>query len=156
MITMSPSRSVTLYILSPAWISAALITVPFSRQGFLHAELPLNLLACWYTLTMSTITPRVANGFRCSRPSRVMLFWVMNLPIAMTLPSLISAAAAFVTAGVMRFVAPVWSFGPQGDAGTRVLQSVWANAEEPRARSIRAAPTATIALGFMADTPSRQ
>jgi hypothetical protein len=36
-----------------------------------------------------------------------------------------------------------------------VLQSVWAKAAEPNASIIKAAVTATIALGFMADTPSR-
>ena len=63
-------------------MSAAVIRVPLSRQGFLQAEFPLNLPAAWKTLTMSTITPRVAKLFRCSRPSLVMLFWLMNLPIA--------------------------------------------------------------------------
>src|SRR5438552_3465501 len=43
-----------------------------------------------------------------------------------TLPSWISAAAALVTAEVTRLVAPVWSFGPHGEGGTTVLQSVWA------------------------------
>ena len=46
MMTMSPSRNVTLYILSPAWMSAAVMTVPLSRHGFLQAELALSLLAC--------------------------------------------------------------------------------------------------------------
>ena len=82
---MSPSRSVTLYILSPAWRSAAVMTVPLSRQGFLQAGLLLSLLASWNTFTMSMITPRVANDLRCSRPSLVMLFWVMNLPIGVWL-----------------------------------------------------------------------
>src|SRR5205807_1088575 len=59
-----------------------------------------------------------------------------------------------VTAGVIRFVAPVWSFGPHGDAGTSVLQSVWACAAEPNVSTIRAAAAATIARGFIADTPS--
>src|SRR5882672_5435762 len=45
-----------------------------------------------------------------------------------TLPSWISAAAALVTAGVTRLVAPVWSFGPHGEGGTIVLQSDWASA----------------------------
>src|SRR6266403_4669365 len=56
-----------------------------------------------------------------------------------TLPSLISAAAALVTAGVTRLVAPVWSFGPHGEAGTTLLQSVWAStagADASRAASI--------------------
>ena len=42
----------------------------------------------------------------------------------MTLPSWISAAAAFTTAGVTRLVAPVWSSGPNGDAGTIFEQSL--------------------------------
>src|SRR6476659_7131333 len=74
----------------------------------------------------------------------------------MTFPSWISAAPALVTAGVMRLVAPVWSFGPQGDAGTSFLQSDWAKAAEPAARTISAAAIATIARSFMAGTPSRQ
>ena len=60
--------------------------------------------------------------------------------------------AAFVTAGVMRLVAPVWSFGPHAEAGTSVLQSDWAKAAEPNASTTRAATTATIALGFIADS----
>src|SRR5262249_3509462 len=46
----------------------------------------------------------------------------------MTLPSLISAAAAFVTAGVMRLVAPVGSSLPNGEAGTVLVQSLCAKA----------------------------
>src|SRR5678816_1710064 len=45
-----------------------------------------------------------------------------------TLPVWISAAAALVTAGVTRLVAPVWSFGPNGEALTTDLQSLCANA----------------------------
>ena len=55
----------------------------------------------------------------------------------MTLPSLISAAAAFVTAGVTRLVAPVWSLGPHGEGGTMVLQSVCAMAAELRVNTKR-------------------
>ena len=65
----------------------------------------------------------------------------------MTLPSWISAAAAFVTAGVTRFVAPVWSFGPQGDGGTSFLQSVWATA--PEAERSSSMPAARIEASFM-------
>src|SRR5437870_1925191 len=88
MMTMSPSRRVTLYIFRPASMSAFVMTVPFSRHGFLHTAL-----------------------------------------------SLISAAAALVTAGVTRLVAPVSSFGPHGEGGTIVLQSVWASAAGTDARS---------------------
>src|SRR4249920_3844974 len=45
-----------------------------------------------------------------------------------TLPVWISAAAALVTAGVTRLVAPVWSFGPHGEGLTIDLQSLCANA----------------------------
>ena len=83
--TMSPSRSVTLYILRPAWMSAPVMTVPLSRQSRLQAALPLNFPAALNTLTMSTSTPRVAKLFRCSSPSLVMLFWLMNLPIGVWL-----------------------------------------------------------------------
>src|SRR5262245_13676647 len=38
----------------------------------------------------------------------------------------------------MRFVAPVWSFGPHGEGGTRVLQSVCAKAREAEARIMMA------------------
>ena len=44
---MSASRSVTLYILRPACTSAAVMTVPLSMQGFLHAALVLSLPASW-------------------------------------------------------------------------------------------------------------
>src|SRR5678816_1261285 len=55
-----------------------------------------------------------------------------------TLPVWISAAAALVTAGVTRFVAPVWSVGPKGDGLTTDLQSLWANAAGPDDRAINA------------------
>ena len=60
---------------------------------------------------------------------------VSGYDMTMTLPSLISAAAALVTAGVTRLVAPVSSFGPHGEGGTIVLQSVWASAAGTDARS---------------------
>src|SRR2546425_13199196 len=66
----------------------------------------------------------------------------------MTLPSWISAAAAFVTAGVTRLVAPVWSFGPQGEGGTSLVQSVWATAADVETR--RRNPAASIETRFMA------
>src|ERR1700746_4125103 len=46
-----------------------------------------------------------------------------TLDIEVTTPVWISAAAALVTAGVTRLVAPVWSSGPNGDGLTRALQS---------------------------------
>src|SRR2546426_1973514 len=72
----------------------------------------------------------------------------------MTLPSLISAAAAFVTAGVTRLVAPVWSFGPHGEGGTTLVQSVWASAAGARAvRPARIRGAASRALRLMRRTP---
>src|ERR1700730_13216370 len=63
----------------------------------------------------------------------------------MTVPVWISAAAAFVTAGVTRLVAPVSSSGPNGDAFTRVLQSDCAKAlPEPGSRASDVSATATI------------
>src|SRR5437879_11727716 len=53
---------------------------------------------------------------------------VSGYDMTTTLPSLISAAAALVTAGVTRLVAPGWSFGPQGAGGTTFVQVVWASA----------------------------
>src|SRR3954447_7714547 len=50
-----------------------------------------------------------------------------TLDRAMTFPSWISLAAAFVTAGVIRLVAPVWSPGPNGDGATSFEQSLCAN-----------------------------
>src|SRR6478752_9755645 len=46
----------------------------------------------------------------------------------MVLPSWISAAAALVTCGVTRLVAPVWSSGPNGEGATTDLQSACASA----------------------------
>jgi len=46
-----------------------------------------------------------------------------SLAMDVTTPVWISAAAALVTAGVTRLVAPVWSFGPKGEGATRALQS---------------------------------
>src|SRR6266850_1105649 len=72
----------------------------------------------------------------------------------MTLPVWISAAAAFVTAAVTRLVAPVWSLGPHGEAGTSFLQSVWANAADPSERKNSKTPAATSAVRAMIETPS--
>src|SRR5437764_9379846 len=66
-----------------------------------------------------------------------------------TLPSWISAAAALVTAEVTRLVAPVWSFGPHGEGGTTLVQSVWASATgaaEIRLASIRVATSSVLRL----------
>src|SRR5215471_18685231 len=53
---------------------------------------------------------------------------VSGYDMTTTLPSWISAAAALVTAGVTRLVAPVWSLGPHGEGGTILVQSDWASA----------------------------
>src|SRR5437762_11215152 len=74
---------------------------------------------------------------------------VSGYDMTTTLPSLISAAAAFVTAGVTRLVAPVWSFGPHGDGGTTLVQSVWASAGGAlaiRSDSIRVARSSALSL----------
>src|SRR5438128_888149 len=73
----------------------------------------------------------------------------------MTLPVWISAAAAFVTAAVTRLVAPVWSLGPHGEAGTSFLQSVWANAADPSEKKSSKTPAATSAVRAMIGTPFR-
>src|SRR5262245_47698111 len=70
-----------------------------------------------------------------------------------TLPSLISPAAALVTAGVTRLVAPVWSFGPHGDGGTIVLQSLCASAIELHPRNSTASP-ATVRVFIVDLLPS--
>src|ERR1700746_4168180 len=46
-----------------------------------------------------------------------------TLDIEVTVPVWISPAAALVTAGVTRLVAPVWSSGPNGEGLTSALQS---------------------------------
>src|SRR6476659_8974143 len=50
------------------------------------------------------------------------------LAIGVTTPVWISAAAALVTCGVTRLVAPVWSSGPNGEGATTDLQSACASA----------------------------
>src|SRR5258708_19808074 len=72
----------------------------------------------------------------------------------MTLTVWISAAAAFVTAAVTRLVAPVWSLGPHGEAGTSFLQSVWAKAADPSEKNSKT-PAATSAVRAMIETPFR-
>src|SRR5260370_20097714 len=72
----------------------------------------------------------------------------------MTLPVWISAAAAFVTAAVIRLVAPVWALGPHGEAGTSFLQSVWAKAADPSEKNSKT-PAATSAVRAMIETPFR-
>ncbi len=47
MITMSPSRSVVFVILSAPWTSAALMTVPLSRHGLVHAGFDRSLFCDW-------------------------------------------------------------------------------------------------------------
>src|SRR2546421_6553015 len=60
---------------------------------------------------------------------------VSGYDMTTTLPSWISAAAAFVTAGVTRLAAPVSSVGPHGDGGTSFLQSACAKAPVAKART---------------------
>src|SRR2546422_7223357 len=79
---------------------------------------------------------------------------VSGYDMTTTLPSRISAAAALVTAGVTRLVAPVWSFGPHGEGGTTLVQSVWASAAGAVAiRPARSRVTARRALRLMRRTP---
>src|SRR6266480_2046960 len=66
--------------------------------------------------------------------------------IGVTLPVWISAAAALVTAGVTRLVAPVSSFGPNGDGGTILLQSLWASATDAPANTRRTAASSHLNL----------
>src|SRR6185295_19190710 len=67
----------------------------------------------------------------------------------MTVPSLISAAAAFVTAGVIRLLAPVWSSLPNGDGGTVLLQSLSAKALEAIAMEVTKAIPVKAAMSRM-------
>ena len=69
-----------------------------------------------------------------------------------TLPVWISAAAALVTAGVTRLVAPVWSFGPQGEGFTIDLQSLCANATGLDDKAITAKADIS-AVRSMVETP---
>src|SRR5262245_7590198 len=71
----------------------------------------------------------------------------------MTLPVWISPAAAFVTAAVTRLVAPVWSLGPHGEAGTILLQSLCANAAEPTDSMRRSTAEAINILRIMIESP---
>src|ERR1700722_17541931 len=74
------------------------------------------------------------------------------LAMDVTTPVLISAAAAFVTSGVTRLVAPVWSSGPKGDGATSALQSAWAAAGACQARTDSPTSMANLAL-FMSAPP---
>src|SRR3989475_11369914 len=94
------------------------------------------------------------------RPPRSTLFPYTTLfrssgyDMTTTLPSLISAAAALVTAGVTRLVAPVWSFGPHGEGGTTFVQSVCASAAGAEAiRPARTTVTTSEDLRLMRRTP---
>src|SRR4051794_16756623 len=71
--------------------------------------------------------------------------------IGVTLPVWISAAAAFVTAGVTRLVAPTSSDGPNGEALTSVLQSLCpiAVADPPIITRAEIAADAMHALSFI-------
>ena len=54
----------------------------------------------------------------------------------------------------MRLVAPVWSFGPHGEAGTILLQSVWASAAGADASRAASITSTTIrGLRLMRRTP---
>src|SRR5215472_8736235 len=64
-----------------------------------------------------------------------------TLAIGVTTPVWISAAAALVTAGVTRLVAPVWSSGPNGDGLTRALQSAAAAGADGTRSNKAAIPT---------------
>src|ERR1700732_4021757 len=68
-----------------------------------------------------------------------------------TRPVWISAAAALVTAGGVRVVAPVWLCGPKGDAFTKVLQSLCARAtfKLPKSANADKMALATIEVNFM-------
>src|SRR6185312_5960317 len=66
-----------------------------------------------------------------------------------TLPVWISAAAALVTAGVTRLVAPVWSFGPNGEGLTIDLQSLCANALGLVARPVSAKADSSAARSML-------
>src|SRR5258706_16198500 len=74
--------------------------------------------------------------------------------MGMTVPVWISAAAALVTAGVTRLVAPVWALGPHSDGGTILVQSLWATASDAGARRSSARAIGTSILGLMAAPPS--
>src|SRR5882672_2828413 len=69
--------------------------------------------------------------------------------IGVTVPVWISAAAALVTAEVTRLVAPVWSSGPNGEALTRVLQSLWADAMEATPQNAMVAMSARNFMLFL-------
>src|SRR5205809_3747648 len=96
---------------------------------------------------VSWFSPNAAPG---AREVAVRMLFVKRVPksgmpsvrgydIVMTFPSWISAAAALVTAGVTRLVAPVSSLGPQGEGGTILLQSLWASATDAPANTRRTA-----------------
>src|SRR2546426_2061846 len=70
--------------------------------------------------------------------------------IGMALPSWISAAAALVTAGVTRLVAPVWSVGPNGEGATKFLHAASPCANAGAARARTSARVAAIRTSLMA------
>src|ERR1700745_3437286 len=77
-----------------------------------------------------------------------------TLAIGVTVPVWISAAAALVTAGVTRVVAPVWSSGAHGDGLTSALQSAAAAGVDGISSDRAAIPThpASVAI-FMVVPP---
>src|SRR2546430_3501890 len=103
---------------------------------------------------VSWFSPNAAAG---AREVAVRMLFVKRVPksgmpsvrgydIVMTFPSWISAAAALVTAGVTRLVAPVSSLGPQGEGGTILLQSLWASATDAPANTKRTAASSHLNL----------
>src|SRR5271165_3668570 len=113
-------------------------------------------------MKVSPFLPSAAPGTRPTAVSTVLVKRVPNSGppstsgwvMLMTLPSWISAAAAFVTAGVTRLVAPVWSSGPNGEASTRVLQSLWASAGNSKPSSpMQANPASTNLRMFPPGSP---
>ena len=70
--------------------------------------------------------------------------------IGMALPSWISAAAALVTAGVTRLVAPVWSVGPNGEGATKFLHAASPCANAGAASARTSARVAAIRTSLMA------
>src|SRR5207244_2890352 len=65
-------------------------------------------------------------------------------------PSWISAAAALVTAGVTRLVAPVWSVGPNGEGATKFLHAASPCANAGAASARTSARVAAIRTSLMA------
>src|SRR5215469_3891095 len=78
---------------------------------------------------------------------------VNTLVKVVTLPVWISAAAALVTAGVTRLVAPVWSSFPQGEALITLVQSSCAKADGEIAMTPKIVDAAASTFTFIASSP---